>query len=224
MIAAAYSRLLGSFGPQDRGRRSLERPNRGRGSDYSPRRDHGLRLRDVRPSPRGRCGGMVAVAEECCSSERYVGIQRDGNQRRGYEDTGSHPHFGGDGEDTVMAGHAVKPRKQHRKAAVKKAAVKKAAVKKPAKNAAAENAATKTAATAEGVQGARIVVLTDDPHRRVVIVPSCHLDSMRQETNAYFFEDGNALVGMVVEGGTVEYEPADRTYIVRLTDGHHTGD
>ncbi len=111
-----------------------------------------------------------------------------------------------------MAEHAVKPRRQQ----------KKAAVKKPAR-AAAKKATTKKAATGEG-HGAKIVVLTDDPHRRVVIVPGCHLDSMRQESNAYFFEDGDALVGMVVEGGTVEYEPADRTYVVRLTDGHHTAD
>jgi hypothetical protein len=45
---------------------------------------------------------------------------------------------------------------------------------------------------------------------------------MRQEKNAYFFEDGNALDGMIVEGGTVEYQPAARTYVVRLTDGWHT--
>ena len=69
--------------------------------------------------------------------------------------------------------------------------------------------------------GARIVVLTDDPHRNVVIVPGCHVDSMRQEDNAYFFEDGNELVGMIVEGGTVEYHAADRTYVVRLTNGRH---
>ncbi len=112
-----------------------------------------------------------------------------------------------------MAGHAVKPRRQQ----------KKAEVKKPAR-AVAKKATTKKAATAGEEHGAKIVVLTDDPHRRVVIVPGCHLDSMRQEGNAYFFEDGNALVGMVVEGGTVEYQPADRTYVVRLTDGHHAAD
>ena len=39
------------------------------------------------------------------------------------------------------------------------------------------------------------MVLTDDPRRNVVIVPGCHVDSMRQEENVYFFEDGNALVG-----------------------------
>lgn len=72
--------------------------------------------------------------------------------------------------------------------------------------------------------GTRIVVLTDDPHRRVVIMPGCHLDSMREEDNAYFLEDGGALVGMVVEGGTVEYDAADRTYVVRLTDGRHAAD
>ena len=38
----------------------------------------------------------------------------------------------------------------------------------------------------------------------------------------YFFEDGNALVGMTVQGGTVEYHPADRTYVVRLTNGCNT--
>ncbi|KZS62540.1 hypothetical protein A4G27_17810 [Mycobacterium kansasii] len=67
-----------------------------------------------------------------------------------------------------------------------------------------------------------MLVLTDDPRRSVVIVPGCHIDSMRQEGDAYFFEDGNALVGMIVEGGTVEYHRADRTYVVRLTDGRHT--
>ena len=76
----------------------------------------------------------------------------------------------------------------------------------------------------EQERGARIVVLTGDPHRNVVIVPGCHIDSMRQEENAYFFEDGNALVGMIVEGGTVEYHAADRTYVVRLTDGRHTAE
>lgn len=111
-----------------------------------------------------------------------------------------------------MAERAVTPRKRQ----------KKAAMKKPAKNAAAKKAMTKAAATTEGELGAKIVVLTDDPRRRVVIVPGCHLDSMRQEENAYFFEDGNELVGMIVEGGTVEYHPADRAYIVRLTDGQHT--
>ncbi|BBX74949.1 hypothetical protein MSHI_28550 [Mycobacterium shinjukuense] len=55
-------------------------------------------------------------------------------------------------------------------------------------------------------------------------MPGCHLDSLRPEDNAYFFRDGNALVGMVVEGGTVEYRPADRTYVVRLTDGRHTAE
>ena len=71
-------------------------------------------------------------------------------------------------------------------------------------------------------RGARIVVRTGDPRRSVVIVPGCHLDSMRQEKNVYFFEDGNALVGMIVQGGTVEYHPADRTYVVRLTNGGNT--
>jgi len=76
----------------------------------------------------------------------------------------------------------------------------------------------KTAAQTEGEGGARIVVLTDDPHRNVVIMPGCRVDSMRQEKNAYFFEHGNELVGMIVEGGTVEYHAADRTYVVRLTN------
>ena len=70
--------------------------------------------------------------------------------------------------------------------------------------------------------GAKIVILTDDPHRNVVIVPGCHLDSLPDQDNAYFFEDGDELVGMVVEGGTVEYRPADRTYVVQLTDGPHS--
>ena len=61
-----------------------------------------------------------------------------------------------------------------------------------------------------------------DPRRKVVIVPGCHIDSMRQEENAYFFEDGDELIGMIVEGGTVEYQPADHTYVVRLTNGQHT--
>lgn len=111
-----------------------------------------------------------------------------------------------------MAEHAVTPRKRQ----------KKAAKKKSAKTAAAKKVKTKTAATTEAESGAKIVVVTDDPRRRVVIVPGCHLDSMRQVEDVYFFEDGNALVGMIVEGGTVEYHPADRTYVVRLTDGQHT--
>lgn len=131
----------------------------------------------------------------------------------------------------VMAEHAVTPRKRQKKAAVKKAAAKKAtvkkatakkaAVKKPAAKAAAEKGIPKTAATIEEECGAKIVVLTDDPRRRVVIVPGCHLDSLRQEKNVYFFEDGNALIGMIVQGGTVEYHPGDRAYVVRLTDGQH---
>lgn len=72
--------------------------------------------------------------------------------------------------------------------------------------------------------GARIEVLTCDPHRKVVIVPGCHIDSLRDEENAYFFQAGDALVGMVVEGGTVEYDPADHTYVVRLADGQHPAD
>ena len=76
----------------------------------------------------------------------------------------------------------------------------------------------------EEERGARIVVLTDDPRRSVVIVPGCHLDSMRQEQNVYFFEDGNELVGMIVKGGTIEYHAADRTYVVRLTGGRDTAE
>lgn len=79
-------------------------------------------------------------------------------------------------------------------------------------------------ANTEAEHCAKIVVLTEDPHRSVVIVPGCHLDSLQQQENAYFFEDGNALVGMIVQGGTVEYRAADRTYVVRLTNGRHTSD
>lgn len=104
-----------------------------------------------------------------------------------------------------MAEHVTK-RQQPRKKAVKGAVAKKAAEH------------------AKEEHGAKIVVLTDDPHRNVVIVPGCHVDSMRQEKNAYFFEDGNELVGMIVEGGTVEYRAADRTYVVRLTNGRHTAE
>ena len=96
--------------------------------------------------------------------------------------------------------------------------------KKAVKHAVAKKVAKKAVAHTEEERGARIVVLTDDPRRKVVIVPGCHLDSMRQEANAYFFEDGNALVGMSVEGGTVEYDRADRTYVVRLTNGRHTAE
>ena len=108
-----------------------------------------------------------------------------------------------------MAEHAIKRQKPQKKA------VKHAVAKKAVKEAVAHT---------EQERGARIVVLTGDPHRNVVIVPGCHIDSMRQEENVYFFEDGNALVGMIVEGGTVEYHPADRTYVVRLTDGRHTAE
>ncbi len=113
-----------------------------------------------------------------------------------------------------MADHAIKRQKPQKKAAVKKN-VKKAVAKKVVKSAVANT---------EEERGARIVVLTDDPRRRVVIVPGCHIDSMRKEDNGYFFEDGNALVGMIVDGGTVEYHAADRTYVVRLTDGGHTAE
>ena len=108
-----------------------------------------------------------------------------------------------------MAEHAIKRPKPQKKA------VKHVVAKKVAKKAVAHT---------EEERGARIVVLTDDPHRNVVIVPGCHLDSMRQQENVYFFEDGNELVGMIVEGGTVEYHRADRTYVVRLTNGRHTAE
>lgn len=113
-----------------------------------------------------------------------------------------------------MAEHATQRRKLRKKAAVKKVA-KGSVAKKTAKNAAANT---------EEERGARIVVLTDDPRRSVVIVPGCHIDSMRHKENAYFFEDGNELVGMIVEGGTVEYHRGDHTYVVRLTNGRHTAD
>ncbi len=80
------------------------------------------------------------------------------------------------------------------------------------------------AAPIEEKRGARIEVLTCDPGRKVVIVLGCHIDSMRHRENAYFFQAGDELIGMIVEGGTVEYEPADHTYVVRLADGHHTAD
>ncbi len=88
--------------------------------------------------------------------------------------------------------------------------------RKPHKATAAKTHAKKADANAPGKPGARIVVLTDDPHRKVEILPGAHLDSLPQQQNTYFFEDGNELVGMIVEGGTVEYHAADRTYIVRL--------
>ena len=98
-----------------------------------------------------------------------------------------------------MAERAVKHQKAQKKAAVKKTASK-------------ETAATKTSVKKAAVntedRGARIVVLTGDPGRRVEILPGCHLDSLGRKENAYFFE-----------GGTVEYHAADRTYVVRLTDG-----
>ena len=90
------------------------------------------------------------------------------------------------------------------------------------KKAAAKKTSAKKAAAKTEERGARIVVLTDDPRRRVEILPGCHLDSLGQMKNAYFFEDGNELVGMIVEGGTVEYHKSDRTYVVRLSDGQHT--
>ena len=108
-----------------------------------------------------------------------------------------------------MTEHAIERQKPQKRAAVKNA--KSAVAKKVVKNAVANTVEER---------GARIVVLTDDPRRSVVIVPGCHIDSMRDEENAYFFEDGNELVGMIVEGGTVEYHPGDRTYVVRLTNAH----
>ena len=113
-----------------------------------------------------------------------------------------------------MAEHAIEQQKPR----------KRAAVKKFAKNAVAKKGVKNAVASTEEERGARIVVLTDDPRRSVVIVPGCHIDSMRHKENAYFFEDGNELVGMIVEGGTVEYHPGDRTYVVRLTDGRHTAE
>jgi steroid delta-isomerase len=89
---------------------------------------------------------------------------------------------------------------------------------KPQKNA---EHAKKAVANAEEQGGAKIVVLTADPHKKAVIVPGCHLDSMRHEDNVFFFEDGDELVGMIVEGGTVEYHRADPSYVVRLADGQH---
>jgi hypothetical protein len=115
---------------------------------------------------------------------------------------------------TPMAEHAIERQKPRKRAAVKKEA-KRVVANKIAKNAVANT---------EEERGARIVVLTDDPRRSVVIVPGCHIDSMRHKENAYFFEDGNELVGMIVEGGTVEYHPGDRTYVVRLTNGRHTAE
>ena len=73
-------------------------------------------------------------------------------------------------------------------------------------------------------RGTRIVVLTGDPTKRVEIFPGCRINSLCQQKNAYFLEDGNALVGMIVDGGTVEYRAEDCTYIVRLTDGRHTAE
>ena len=104
----------------------------------------------------------------------------------------------------------------------RQAAMKMAAPKKVLEQPLAKKALHRVVAHPVDEHGARILILTADPHRRVVVVPGCHLDSLRQEDNAYFFQDGNALVGMIVEGGTVEYHPADRTYVVQLTDGKHT--
>lgn len=113
--------------------------------------------------------------------------------------------------------------KDPKKAATKKTAnaVKPSAITTAAPHPVAAKAGRKAVAKTAAERGTRILVLTDDPRRSVVIVPGCHIDSMRPEDNAYFFEDGDALIGMVVEGGTVEYQAADRTYVVRLTDGRH---
>lgn len=113
-----------------------------------------------------------------------------------------------------MAEHVPKRQRSQKKTATKKA-VGKGGARKVLKQA---------VAPPDEQRGARIVVLTDDPRRNVVIVPGCHLDSMPQQRNVYFFEDGNALVGMIVTGGTVEYSAADRTYVVRLTNGMHTAE
>lgn len=114
-----------------------------------------------------------------------------------------------------MAERSVNRQQPQKKAVAKKTAAKRTPRKSTEKPA---------AANPEAERGARIVVLTDDPRRHVEILPGCHLDSLGQNEHAYFFEDGNELVGMIVEGGTVEYHAADRTYIVRLTDGQHTDD
>lgn len=116
-----------------------------------------------------------------------------------------------------MAERSVKRQKPQKKAVAEKTAVKKTTAKKAGKK-----TAKKPAPNTQAEQGARIVILTGDPHRHVEILPGCHLDSLGRNDNAYYFEDGNELVGMIVEGGTVEYHAADRTYVVRLTDGHQS--
>ena len=70
-------------------------------------------------------------------------------------------------------------------------------------------------ADSENKPGVRILGLTDDPSRRVTITPGCSIDSL-DDKDAYFFEDDDCLIGMIVEGGTVEYRAVDSTYIVRL--------
>ncbi len=42
--------------------------------------------------------------------------------------------------------------------------------------------------------GRAALVLTDDFAGKSSRCPGCHLDSMRQRKNAYYFQDGNALV------------------------------
>ncbi|QZH68970.1 hypothetical protein K6L26_08760 [Mycolicibacterium farcinogenes] len=67
--------------------------------------------------------------------------------------------------------------------------------------------------------GSRISVLTDE-HRDVVIVTDRDIASVDQdddEPSVYKFtdSDGETIVGMIVEGGTVERH-LDGTYIVQL--------
>ena len=80
-------------------------------------------------------------------------------------------------------------------------------MKKDVKNAVAKKVVKNAVANTEEERGARIVVLTDDPRRSVVIVPGCHIDSMQQKEDAYFFEDGNALVGMIVRAAGLSITP-----------------
>lgn len=64
----------------------------------------------------------------------------------------------------------------------------------------------------------RILVLNDDLSRRVTITPGCSFGSLDDDKDAYFFEDHDCLIGMIVKGGTVEYRAVDNTYAVRLCD------
>lgn len=72
-----------------------------------------------------------------------------------------------------------------------------------------------TPGDSENKPGVRILVLTGDPSRRVTITPGCSIDSL-DDKDAYFFEDDDCLIGMIVKGGTVEYRAVDNTYVVRL--------